>query len=45
MLVKPVDFFRNLSKKTCPECGEYIHEEQAESYLLECDRCLSKKEE
>ncbi|WP_285769239.1 YhfH family protein [Peribacillus sp. SI8-4] len=28
----------------CPECGE-THVEHSASYLLECDRCLSKREE
>ncbi|MGG4156402.1 hypothetical protein [Peribacillus muralis] len=28
----------------CPECGE-THVEHSDSYLLECDRCLSKREE
>ncbi|PKR82775.1 protein YhfH [Heyndrickxia camelliae] len=45
MLGNPVEFFRNLSRKICPECGEHIHEEQAESYIMECERCLAKKEE
>lgn len=44
MLLSPVEFFRNLPKKECPECGEFI-EEQAESYVTECDRCLSKKQD
>jgi ribosomal protein L37AE/L43A len=44
MLQSPVEFFRNLPKKVCAECGQNIHE-QAESYLLECDRCLAKKQE
>ncbi|PTY81589.1 protein YhfH, partial [Heyndrickxia sporothermodurans] len=34
----------NLSKKICPECGESV-EDQAESYILECEHCLSKKVE
>lgn len=38
----PVEFFRTLPEKICPECGQVVIE-QAESYLLECDRCLSKK--
>jgi hypothetical protein len=42
MLQNPVEFFKNLPKKKCPDCGEVI-EEQAESYFLECDYCLSKK--
>ncbi|WP_141992593.1 protein YhfH, partial [Bacillus sp. B4EP4a] len=28
----------------CSECGTHITE-QAESYLMECDRCLSKHED
>ncbi|MEB6550313.1 YhfH family protein [Heyndrickxia sporothermodurans] len=44
MLQNPVEFFLNLSKKICPECGEYV-EDQAESYILECEHCLSKKVE
>ncbi|MDQ0411900.1 protein YhfH [Mesobacillus stamsii] len=41
-MMSPVDFFRHL--KVCPECGESMNE-QVESYMMECDRCLSKKEE
>lgn len=44
MLQSPVDFFRSLPKKECAECGAAI-EEQAESYLIECDHCLAKKAE
>ncbi|WP_462411855.1 protein YhfH [Neobacillus sp. Marseille-QA0830] len=44
MLNSPVEFFRQLPKKQCCECGQ-IMEEQAESYLMECDHCLSKKAE
>ncbi len=44
MLMSPVEFFRQLPKKVCIECGEQI-EEQAESYLNECEHCLSKKAE
>ncbi|MDQ0216347.1 ribosomal protein L37AE/L43A [Oikeobacillus pervagus] len=44
MLQSPVEFFRTLPKKVCPECGEHI-QEQAESYLFECERCLANKEE
>jgi len=40
----PVEFFKNLPKKECSECGQII-EEQAESYLMECDYCLSKRPE
>ncbi|WP_100331082.1 protein YhfH [Bacillus xiapuensis] len=43
-MMSPVEFFRTMPPKTCPECGEYIRE-QAESYLMECDRCLAKKDE
>lgn len=44
MLISPVEFFRALPKKVCPECGEPM-EEQAESYMMECEHCLAKKEE
>jgi ribosomal protein L37AE/L43A len=44
MLMNPVEFFRTLQKKECPECGQHM-EEQAESYLMECDRCLATKDE
>lgn len=44
MMQSPIEFFRKLPKKVCPECGQTIVE-QAESYLMECDRCLSKKVE
>ena len=44
LIQSPVEFFRRLPKKVCPECGEHVSE-QAESYLMECDRCLAKKEE
>lgn len=44
MLTSPLDFFRNLPKKVCAECGEPM-EEQAESYLMECERCLAKRED
>jgi ArsR family metal-binding transcriptional regulator len=44
MLISPVEFFRSLPKKECQECGQHMVE-QAESYLMECDHCLSKKEE
>ncbi|MCY8939181.1 protein YhfH [Peribacillus frigoritolerans] len=30
--------------KQCSECGTHITE-QAESYLMECDHCLSKRED
>lgn len=44
MLYKPVEFFKAVPQKECVECGQTI-EEQAESYLLECDYCLAKREE
>lgn len=44
MMKSPVEFFRTLPKKVCPECGQTV-KEQAESYLMECDRRLSKKME
>jgi ribosomal protein L37AE/L43A len=44
MLMNPVEFFRTLQKKECPECGQHVVE-QAESYLMECDRCLAKRDE
>ena len=34
----------NLSNDHCPECGEVI-KAQVKTYLLECDRCLSKRDE
>lgn len=43
-ITSPVEFFKTLPPKQCPECGQVI-EEQAESYLMECDHCLSKKTE
>lgn len=39
-----VEFFLNLPSKTCSECGEQINE-QYESYMMECLRCLNKREE
>ncbi|CAK6470262.1 hypothetical protein ACPOM7_16845 [Peribacillus castrilensis] len=32
------------SFKHCPECGE-TQVDHSNSYLMECDRCLSKREE
>ena len=31
-------------QKVCPECGQTV-KDHSESYLMECDRCLSKKAE
>lgn len=28
----------------CPECGQWM-DIQEESYLMECERCLAKREE
>lgn len=42
MLQNPVEFFRDLPKKECAECGQ-IMEEQAESYMMECDHCLTQR--
>ena len=33
-----------VTSSQCPECGESMVE-ASESYLMECDRCLSKREE
>ncbi|WP_153125885.1 protein YhfH [Peribacillus tepidiphilus] len=41
---RSVEFFKSIPPKKCSECGAHIYE-QAESYLMECDRCLTKKEE
>lgn len=38
------NYLRTLSKKECPECGQKM-EEQIVSYIMECDHCLSKREE
>ncbi|WEG12043.1 protein YhfH [Pullulanibacillus sp. KACC 23026] len=38
----PVEFFRNLPKKRCLECGKRM-DEQAESYQVECESCQAKK--
>lgn len=44
MAVKQNESTLSLSKKICPECGQVV-KEKIESYLMECDRCLSKKSE
>ena len=38
MIMKINDFFRNLPKKQCKECGNEI-EEQHECYGNTCDEC------
>ena len=44
MITKQSESTLKLPKKICPECGQLV-KEQIESYLMECDRCLSKKSE
>jgi YhfH-like protein len=39
-----IEFSRDLFVNHCPECGERM-EVQVEAYLMECDRCLSKRDE
>ncbi|WP_425590486.1 protein YhfH [Fictibacillus sp. b24] len=38
-----LELHRNIPDKTCTECGCVI-EEQHESYLYECERCMGKHE-
>jgi ribosomal protein L37AE/L43A len=42
--MKPIDLINTTAKKVCPECGQYMNE-QVESYMYECERCLAKKDE
>ncbi len=35
---------KTVPHKVCPECGQTV-KDHSESYLMECDRCLSKKVE
>ncbi|PLS18284.1 YhfH family protein [Bacillus sp. M6-12] len=42
--MKKSNEFKMQTQKQCPECGEKFHEHH-ESFLMECDRCLSKREE
>ena len=45
MLMKQSESIKNnLQKKICPECGQLL-KDHIESYIMECDRCLSKKTE
>ncbi|MFE8694824.1 protein YhfH [Cytobacillus sp. FJAT-53684] len=44
MLNNSVESYKAMQGKVCPECGKKVHE-QTESYLMECDRCLSKRAE
>ncbi|WP_082130153.1 protein YhfH [Aneurinibacillus tyrosinisolvens] len=43
-MTRDLEFYRNLPKKMCSECGEHF-EEQAESYLHECERCFGRNHE
>ncbi|GEN35862.1 MULTISPECIES: protein YhfH [Aneurinibacillus] len=43
-MTRNLDFYRNLPPKECRECGD-IMEEQAESYIYECQRCFGRKHE
>lgn len=38
------EYYQPIPQKICPECGEKMNEHE-QSYLLECDHCLSKKDE
>jgi ribosomal protein S27AE len=45
MITKQSETIKNSpQKKICPECGQMLND-HIESYLMECDRCLSKKPE
>ncbi|MBP2239786.1 ribosomal protein L37AE/L43A [Cytobacillus eiseniae] len=39
-----IEMYKGMSGRICPECGNKAHELE-EAYLMECDRCLSKKGE
>lgn len=39
-----MEFYRNLPPKVCVDCGKKMNE-QCESYINQCDHCLSKAEE
>lgn len=39
-----MEYHKISTEKNCPECGATIHISQ-ECYLMECDRCLSKKQD
>ncbi|MDQ0232221.1 protein YhfH [Metabacillus malikii] len=41
MLIKITDFFRNLPKKQCKECGNEM-EEQHECYSHTCNSCIEQ---
>lgn len=38
------EILKGVQGKVCPECGQMV-QDHVETYLLECDRCLSKKAE
>ena len=42
--IQPAEFFQSRPAKHCAECGSQISE-HTESALMECDYCLSKKDE
>lgn len=42
-MMKNLEFYRNIPQKECRECGDHI-EEQHESYLYECERCVGRHE-
>lgn len=44
MLTDSVTDFQTSPTKVCPECGEPL-EEQADSYIMVCERCLAKQDE
>ncbi len=44
LITKATEGSRNLFEDHCPECGE-AKEALVKTYLLECDRCLSKRDE
>lgn len=44
MQMEQVKELKGQSLTQCPECGEKLFN-STESYLMECDRCLSKREE
>ncbi|KAB2330209.1 YhfH family protein [Cytobacillus depressus] len=43
-MLKGRESLKVMPKRICAECGQKMNE-HTESYLMECDRCLSKKSE
>lgn len=43
-MIKSTEVTRKLIEKHCPECGGKM-EAKVKTYIQECDRCLSKREE